>query len=418
MNILFIHQNFPGQFRHIAPEMIKRGHDVSALMLGDGKTAEINGVKVHTYKISKSTSQTVHPWVADFETKIIRAEGCFKAALKLKEQGLSPDLIMAHHGWGESLFIKEVWPNTKLGIYCEFFYSPSGTDTGFDPEFPTSNEDLNACRIKLKNLNNFMHFEIADFGISPTAWQASTFPIAFQKKMSVIHDGIDTETAKPKSDSKISIKLNDGEILRLTSKDQIVTFVNRNLEPYRGYHVFIRSLPSLLKKYPKLQILIIGGSGASYGPEPDVKKFGNRSWRDIFATEAKTKMDDSEWQRIHFIGQVKYSVYLQALQISQVHVYLTYPFVLSWSLLEAMAVACPIVASDTGPLRDIIEHERNGLLVDFFSTADLIKSISRLLDNPKVALRLGDTARKDCMKRFDLKSICLPAQIELLEKQI
>lgn len=418
MNILFIHQNFPGQFCHIAPEMIKRGHQVSALRLGDGNTSEFRGVKIHTYKIKKETSKTVHPWVSDFETKIIRAEGCFIAALKLKEQGYTPDLIMAHHGWGESLFIKDVWPQTKLGIYCEFFYSSRGTDTDFDPEFPTQNVDLDACRIKLKNLNNFMHFDVADFGISPTAWQASSFPQEFQEKISVIHDGIDTDIAKPATTSSISIKSNDGEMLQLSSKDQIVTFVNRNLEPYRGYHTFMRSLLPLLKKYPKLQVLIIGGNDVSYGPKPDIKKFGNRSWRDIFAAEVKNNMADTEWQRIHFFGQVKYSVYLKVLQLSKAHVYLTYPFVLSWSLLEAMAVACPIVASDTGPLRDVIEHERNGLLVDFFSTNDIFKGVSRLLDDPDTGLKLGETARKDCLEKFDLKSICLPAQVKLLESQI
>lgn len=414
MNILFIHQNFPGQFRHIAPEMVRRGHIVKALMRGDGQSVDMQGVNVSSYKISRSTSETVHPWVSDFETKIIRAESCFKAALNLKNEGFVPDVIMAHPGWGESLFIKDVWPSAKLGIYCEFFYSADTTDVGFDPEFPVVNKDLDSCRIKIKNINNLMHFDVADFGLSPTAWQASTFPNTFQNKISVIHDGIDTKVVKPNSNSNIIIKSND-ETLKISRGDQIVTFVNRNLEPYRGYHVFCRSLPQLLKKYPKLRILIIGGSNVSYGSKPDVQKFGRRSWRDIFAAEVKPQMSASEWRRIHFMGNVSYQIYLKVLQLSQAHVYLTYPFVLSWSLLEAMAAACPIIASDTGPLRGIIEQEKNGLLVNFFSIDELVGGVGRLLENPEIALRLGNTARRDCIKKFDLHSVCLPAQIKLLE---
>lgn len=415
MNILFIHQNFPGQFRHIAPEMVRRGHFVKALMRGDGQSGDFQGVNISTYKISRSTSETVHPWVGDFETKIIRAESCFKAALNLKNDGFIPDVIMAHPGWGESLFVKDVWPSAKLGIYCEFFYSADTTDVGFDPEFPIENKHLDACRIKIKNINNLMHFDVADFGISPTKWQASTFPNKFQNKISVIHDGIDTQVVRPNPDSNITIKSNDGE-LKISRGDQVVTFVNRNLEPYRGYHVFIRSLPKLLKKYPNLQILIIGGNDVSYGAKPDVQKFGRRSWRDIFAAEVKPQMTSSEWKRIHFMGNVSYQIYLKVLQLSQAHVYLTYPFVLSWSLLEAMASACPIIASDTGPLRGIIEHEKNGLLVDFFSVDELVGGVGRLLENPKIASKLGNAARRDCIKKFDLHSVCIPAQIKLLER--
>lgn len=188
MNILFIHQNFPGQFKFLAPALAAQGHDVRAFTMQNIAAGEWQGVKLAHYQPSRGTAPNVHPWVSDFETKTIRGEACFRAALKLKEEGFAPDLIIAHPGWGESLFLKDVWPQAKLGIYCEFYYHPHGADVGFDPEFPAQDPG-EVCRLRLKNLNNLLHFEIADAGISPTHWQASTFPEPFRGRITVVHDG-------------------------------------------------------------------------------------------------------------------------------------------------------------------------------------------------------------------------------------
>lgn len=170
MNILFIHQNFPGQFKHLAPALVTAGHTVVALALKQHETGLWKGVKILSYTVARGSTPGIHPWVVDFETKTIRAEACFLAALHLKEQGFTPDAIIAHPGWGESLFLKEVWPKARLGIYCEFFYRQEGADMGFDPEFPVA-QSGDSCRLRLKNLNNLLHFETADAGISPTEWQ-------------------------------------------------------------------------------------------------------------------------------------------------------------------------------------------------------------------------------------------------------
>ena len=164
MNILFIHQNFPGQFKFLAPALVQHGHAVVAMTMQKSESKEWQGVKLVPYSATRGTTPNVHPWVSDFETKTIRGEACFRAALQMKTQGFTPDVIIAHHGWGESLFLKEVWPEAKLGIYCEFFYHPHGADVGFDPEFPVKDAG-DACRLRLKNLNNLLHFEVADAGI-------------------------------------------------------------------------------------------------------------------------------------------------------------------------------------------------------------------------------------------------------------
>ncbi len=264
MNILLIHQNFPGQFKFLAPALVQRGHHVRAMTMQKNAPANWQGVDLMRYRAQRGTTPGVHPWVSDFETKTIRGEACFRAALQLKASGFSPDVIIAHHGWGESLFLKEVWPEAKLGIYCEFFYRAHGADTGFDPEF-TSDDPGDVCRLRLKNLNNLLHFETADAGLSPTHWQASTFPQPFRHRITVVHDGIDTQAVAPNPAVSLGIATQTGAALRLTRNDEVVTFVNRNLEPYRGYHTFMRALPALLKARPKARVLIVGGDDVSYG---------------------------------------------------------------------------------------------------------------------------------------------------------
>ncbi len=406
MKILFIHQNFPGQFKFIAPALARRGHQVSALLMRKVEARVWQGVQLLPYAPARGSTPGVHPWITDFETKTIRGEACFRAALNLKKQGYEPDLIIAHPGWGESLFIKDVWPQAKLAIYCEFFYQPQGADVGFDPEFPDPDEGA-ALRLRLKNLNHQLHFEAADAGIAPTEWQASLFPPLFRQKIAVIHDGIDTRAIAPNPEVRLEL---DGR-LTLSRADEVVTFVARNLEPYRGYHIFMRALPALLKQRPRARVLIVGGDGVSYGAAAP----GGKSWKALFADEVRPKIPDADWARVHFLGHVPYERFIPLLQLSTVHVYLTYPFVLSWSLLEAMSAGCAIVASDTAPVREAIRDDDTGVLVDFFDAEGLASSVARLLADPARRERLGRRAREFVVSHYDLLSVCLPAQLRWIE---
>jgi len=407
MKILFIHQNFPGQFKFLAPALAQQGHTVVAMTMQKTETRAWQGVRLTHYAAKRGSTPNAHPWVADFETKTIRAEACFRAALKLKAEGFTPDVIVAHHGWGESLFLKDVWPNAKMAIYCEFFYHPHGADVGFDPEFP-ANDEGEVCRLRLKNLNNLLHFEVADAGISPTHWQASTFPEPFKSKITVVHDGIDAVALAP--DPSVSLTLNGN--LVLTRKDEVITFVNRNLEPYRGYHIFMRALPEILQRRPNARVLIVGADDVSYGARPQ----NGQKWKDIFAKEVKPLISDADWSRVHFLGNVPYTAFIPLLQLSSVHVYLTYPFVLSWSLLEAMSVGCAIVASNTQPLHEAIKHDETGRLVNFFDVSKLASEVCALLDDPEERERLGANARTFAQANYDLQTVCLPRQLAWVQK--
>jgi glycosyltransferase involved in cell wall biosynthesis len=345
----------------------------------------------------------------DLETKIIRGEALFHATLKLNATGFSPDIIIAHPGWGESLFLKNVWPDAKLAMYCEFFYHAKGADVGFDPEFPSKHLD-DMCRLQLKNANNLLHFETADAGISPTHWQASTFPLPFRDKITVIHDGIDTNQIKP--NPKVSLTLNNK--LTLTRADEIITFVNRGLEPYRGCHIFMRCLPELLARRPNARVLIVGSNETSYGAAPPK----GQTWRDIFFNEVKHRFAPGDLNRIHFLGRIEYGHFISLLQLSTVHIYLTYPFVLSWSLLEAMSCGCAIVASDTQPLHEAIVHNKTGRLVGFFDKTALIEQVCDLLDHPEERNRLGKNARAFAQAHYDLQTICLPQQLNWVNQLV
>ncbi|WP_298680020.1 glycosyltransferase family 4 protein [uncultured Lentibacter sp.] len=404
MKILFIHQNFPGQFKHLAPALAGLGHETVALTLRVRKATRWNGVKVLPYQLKERDAQNTHRWLVDFDTKLTRAEACYHAAVQLRDQGFTPDLIIAHPGWGESLFLKDVWPKAKLAIYCELYHKATYPHTAFDPEFQPDIQPTDVLRLRLKNLNNHQHFEISDAGISPTRFQADTFPPAFRDKITICHDGIRTDLLT--EDPNAQFTLPGGQVL--TRADELVTFVNRNLEPYRGYHIFMRALPELLKARPKAQILIVGGEDVSYGARPPK----GQSWKQIFIDEVRPKIPDTDWARVHFLGRIPYEPFQSLLKVSRVHIYLTYPFVLSWSLFETMSVKGAIVASKTPPVEEAITHGVQGKLVDFFDKEALVAEVCTLLDNEEERATLGAAARDLIVRNYDLTEICLPRQLD------
>ncbi|MDG5467961.1 glycosyltransferase family 4 protein [Deltaproteobacteria bacterium IMCC39524] len=413
MNVLFAHQNFPGQFKHLAPHVAADPNN-RVVALHINSAPRLPGVEMVSYSPERGTTPKIHPWVSDLETKVIRGEAACRAAKRLKQSGFNPDVIVAHPGWGESLFLKDVWPNAKLGIYCEYYYQAEGGDVNFDPEFSRGEND-DPCRIRLKNAFYALQMAEVKAGLSPTHWQRSTFPEPFRNRISVVHDGIDTNSVRPDPNSTLQLKTRGGDDFTLTKNDEIITFVNRNLEPYRGYHIFMRALPKILQERPRARVLIVGGDDTSYGQKPEqsgVSKSKGKSWKQIFLDEVSPELDLS---RVHFLGKLPYRQYLDLLQLSTVHVYLTYPFVLSWSLLEAMSTGCSIVASDTAPVREAVHHNETGRLVDFFDVDGLAENVIELCQKPDERLRLGAAARTFAVEHYDLSKICLPGQLRWLE---
>ncbi|HCY99126.1 MAG: glycosyl transferase family 1 [Rhodobacterales bacterium RIFCSPHIGHO2_02_FULL_62_130] len=403
MKVLFIHQNFPGQFLHLAPELAKRGHQ--CLALTNAKNNRASAIPVLRYK---HDTPEVDPAATrlgrNYTLMSDRGVSVARAARQLRdERGYTPDVIFGHSGWGETLFLKEVWPTAKLIVYAEFYYKGVGADVGFDPEFSTAGFDqVMIAQGRTAHLGQaLLH---ADAGVSPTEWQASTYPAPLRRMISVIHDGVDTDALAP--DPAARFALPDGRVLH--AGDEVLTFVNRNLEPYRGYHIFMRALPAVLKARPEAQVVIVGGDEVSYGVAPK----GEKGWKERILTEVRDQLDLS---RVHFMGKVPYANFRALLHVSRVHAYLTYPFVLSWSMIEAMAAGCHIVASDTAPVTEAITDGQNGTLVNFFDVAAWSEKLTEALANPARFQPLRDAARQTALARYDLRRHCLPRMVDFVE---
>lgn len=367
MQVLFIHQNFPGQFRHIAAHLAKQS-DVQVLAIGREQAPGLPGIRLLRYKPHRAASTHTHPYARSFEDGVLHGQQVLRMLLDLKAKGYRPDVIVAHPGWGETLYAKDAFPHAKLIHFCEYYYQTQGADAGFDPEFPL---DINgAASIRSRNALHLLNLENCDQAITPTHWQHSLHPKAYQDKIQVIHEGIDTANLGP--DPEATLQLPNGKVLK--AGEPIITYVARNLEPYRGFHSFMRALPKILKEHPTCQVVIVGGDGVSYGSKP--KDAPN--WRNKLLAESPV-----DPERVHFLGKVPYATYKKVLQVSAVHVYLTYPFVLSWSLLEAMASGCLIIGSDTAPVREVIRDGENGLLVDFFQPQQIAERVVAVLESPQ-----------------------------------
>ncbi|MDR3391634.1 MAG: glycosyltransferase family 4 protein [Sulfuriferula sp.] len=402
MKFLFVHQNFPGQYLHVVRHLGAQGrHQVVFLTQRDDATS-LPGVEKAVYKPGRKVDNHVHHYLRETEAGVLNAQQVARTALDLKQKGFVPDVMVGHNGWGEIWYLKDVFPDTPLIGYFEFFYRMQGADVGFDPK-----ESLifdTGPRLRTKNIGNLLGLDAVDLGQCPTQWQQSLYPARYRSLLRVVHEGVDTAVVTP--NPKASVTLPNGSTL--TVGDEVVTYVARNLEPYRGFPNFMRSLPAILAKRPKAQIIIVGGDETSYGPGLPAGK----TFREQVLQELGDSLDRS---RVHFMGKVPYSSFLQILQISSAHVYLTYPFVLSWSMLEAMSAGCLIIGSRTSPVEEVIRHQDNGLLVDFFNSAEIAETVIATLEQPEAFAQIRRNARQTVVERFDLKRVCLPAQLGLLE---
>ncbi|WP_342618384.1 glycosyltransferase family 4 protein [Rhodoferax sp. GW822-FHT02A01] len=401
MKILFVHQNFPGQYLHLARHLGASGqHQV--VFITQRKDALLPGVKNIVYKPQRAVTKGVHHYLRDTEAGVLNAQNVARVALDLKQSGFVPDVMLGHNGWGELWYLKDVFPDTPLIGYFEFFYRLHGADVGFEPGsvqiFDTG------PRIRTKNLGNLLALDAVDLGQCPTQWQKSLYPTVYQPKLHVVHEGIDTQLVTP--DLQARLKIPGGEV-ELAAGDEVITYVARNLEPYRGFPNFMRSLPAILASRPNAQALIVGGDATSYGPP----LAHGKSFREQMLAELGSALD---LKRVHFLGKVPYSMYLKVLQVSRVHIYLTYPFVLSWSMLEAMAAGCVVVGSNTAPVQEVIRDGVNGFLVDMFSPDTIAKRTIEVLQDPRAYDAMRVAARQSIVRGYDLANICLPAQLKML----
>jgi glycosyltransferase involved in cell wall biosynthesis len=361
------------------------------------------GVQKITYPKDLRGHINCHPFTLDVDRAVHAGVTVAEVCRSLREQGIRPDLIVGHSGWGETLFVKDVFPDVPVLANFEFYYHGRGADVGFDPEFDSVFN--NPSRMRARNATNLLAFQSADWGHSATHWQRSLYPQEMRSRISVLHEGIDTDLARPNAAASFTLP-HTRQVL--TRRDEVVTYVARNLEPYRGFHTFMRALPQLLRRRKRAHVVIVGGDGVSYGAPPPPRS----SFREMMLSELRGQFDPT---RVHFLGQIDYSSYLNLLQVSSAHVYLTYPFVLSWSFIEAMACGCLIVGSATPPVLEVLEDGVNGLAVDFFSPQALAERIEGALADGKRHQPLRNAARRTAVERYDLRRVLLPRWMKLFD---
>lgn len=376
VQILFLHDNFPAQFGVFGQYLARNGWDV---WYGtQRKGAALDGLKTFVYAPHRDVTEKIHPYVGGFERAVLNGQSLARSALKLKEKGLNPDIVMAHSGWGNGLFVKDLWPKSAYIAYFEWYYRSGAPDIVFMQEAKRELDD--DLRSRSRNTPILMDLASCDAGLCPTEFQKSQFPACFHDKITVMHDGIDVERYKPQEGA--TLVLPD---LNLSHVDEIITYVARGMEPYRGFPEFMKALEIVLAQRPDTHAVILGEDRVAYGKKlPEGESFKQRAQSSL----------DIDWSRVHFTGLAPRPDYLKVLQASSVHVYLTVPFVLSWSMMEAMSTGCAIVSSDVDPVSEMAGGETPTLLqVDHRNPGAVAAGIKTLLDDRGKAKALGDAAR-------------------------
>ncbi len=401
MKFLFVHQNFPGQFLHIVRHLAQsKQHDI--VFITEPNDNQIDGARKVPYPRPPTAAAETHIAARELDAAMRRAEVVGATAANLQRLGYQPDIIIGHHGWGEMLNLRDVWPGVPLLGYMEFYYEPEGIDVGFDPEFPINTNDF--PRIRAKNAVNHLALHLGGEGLTPTAWQLSTYPAWARDQINLLPEGVNLDVCQPNPEIRqAAMVIGD---MTIEPADKLVTYVARDLEPYRGFPLIMRTIPYLQKARPDVRIVIVGGDGISYGNAPA----GGGTWRERMMREVGDQID---LNRVAFPGRLPYSAYVQMMQRSDAHVYLTYPFVASWSLREALAMGCAIVGSDTQPVREFITDGENGLLASFFDPAGLASRIRELLEDAALNQRLRSNARQ-----YAEANLSMPAYLALFRALI
>jgi glycosyltransferase involved in cell wall biosynthesis len=396
MDILFIHPNFPAQYRHIAAALAQDpANRVVFATQNERPEWTIPGVRKLLFAKPEPGENGTHPFARGFDLAVRTGVAAVQPLKGLGASGFKPAAVYGHSGWGTTLFLKDLFPEAAFIGYFEWLYNSRGSDADFDPAEPLTWQT--AATIRTRNAPILLDLAACDHGVTPTFWQLAQFPVELRSKLTVLHDGVDTAYFQP------DLTAREGLPEPLNAAEELVTYATRGMEPYRGFPQFMEAVAKLLAARPKCHVAIAGEDRVCYGRKPACG-----SWKEEML--GRLELDLS---RVHFLGSLPYGRYKALLQASDVHVYLTRPFVLSWSLIEAMSCGCLVVGSDTPPLKEVIRHGANGLLAPFFDTGRLAETIGGALDRREMLKPLREAARRTVLARYSLQRL-LPLHLELL----
>ncbi len=405
MRILFMHPNFPAQFRHAAAALARNTENEVVFACTNLRPEwKIPRVRKVQFGTRFSPPETGHKLARFYEQAVAQGEAGYVLCRKLAEAGFVPDVVVGHSGWGATMYVRDALPKTPFLGYFEWFYDAEGADIRFDPSAPISE----AHRLSLRARNAVILNDLAACraGMTPTQWQADQFPTEFAGKLHVRHDGVDTDFFVPLSEKDTA----RGLVLPgldLSGVHEVVTYATRGLEPYRGFPQFMEALPAILDARPDAHVVIVGEDRVCYGKAPAE----GGSWKSVMLERLR---GTPGMDRVHFTGGLPYGQYRQVLQHSKAHVYLTRPFVLSWSMLEAMSCGVPLIASATPPVQEVVRHGENGLLVDFFAPDAIARAVCTALAAPGDLHAMRRAARQTMLDRYCLQTL-LPGTVRLIE---
>jgi glycosyltransferase involved in cell wall biosynthesis len=387
MRILFAHQGYLAQFKYLALAFARAGHEV--IFMSAPVPGKLSGVKQVSYALTQP-AEASDPLLIDIVSALRYGRAARETAKQIRDEGFIPDVIVIHPGWGEGLFLRDVFPRSKMICFLEFFFSPEGNFFDFEGKAP----DLDTrAQLHMRNAPLLLALNESAWNISPTRWQKHLFPAVYQQRTTTIHEGVNIQKFVKRQG--VEVETPNGSILR--DGMEIVTFVARHLEPVRGLNSFMRAADLITKNRPKAHIAVVGREEGGYGVPPP----NGTTHKEIILREL-----DLDLSRVHFFGCVDQSTVVRLLQLSKVHLFLTYPFLISWSVLEAMSCSCVVLGSDTGPVREIINDGVNGLLIDFFNHAKFAELACQVLESPKRFADLGEAARQSIVDNFDaLKNV-------------
>jgi glycosyltransferase involved in cell wall biosynthesis len=389
VRILFLHDNFPAQFGLLGDFLARRGAEVFFGTQREGASSPY--MKVFRFKPHREPAKGVHPYAAGFEKAVLAGQAAARACFALKERGFAPDVVVAHAGWGTGMFVKDVWPETRFVGYFEWYYQPDGADVVFlEPEARSGDEML---RARARNAPILSDLVACEFGFCPTRWQAGRIPEIFHPKLKIHHDGIDTDYFAPPRARAAGLSIPG---LDLPPGAEIVSYVARGMEPYRGFPQFMAAAEIIQKRRPRAHIVVVGEDRVAYGRRlPEGESYKSRA----------LTAHDFDLTRLHFTGHIPRDQYRAVLHAASAHVYLTTPFVLSWSVLEAMSAETLVIASGTQPVREVVTHGENGVLTDFHDPAAITEAVVGALDARAAHDDMRRRARETILERYAMRDI-------------
>ena len=388
MNLLIMHPNFPAQFLYLAQYFARSPRNRVVFLTKETNGNRLKNVTIVGYKPKREPTQGVHPYVRPMEQAVLDGQATLRAAVSMQEKiKFRPDVIIGHTGWGSTLYMKDIYPEVPLIGYFEWYYHAKDSDMAWWPDEKPSIDDM--LRLRTLNAHHLVNLQACDVRYTPTQWQKSQFPLMYQEGMHVIHEGVDVDFCRPNPGAKLVLK---DKGLDLSDAEEIITYVSRGFEPYRGFPQFMEAIRIVLGRRKKTHVVLVGMDRTCYGAQPPKGK----TWKGI-----EEERGGYDKERVHFVGHLNRLDYQKVLQASTVHVYLTRPFVLSWSMIESMSFGCALVGSKTPPVEEVVVDGENGLLANFRQPEHIAQRIEELLDDPALRARLGKAARETVLARYN-----------------